>query len=246
MKPFEKLTDADLTALTDQDIERYVDLACAEQGIQLKPEFPPEPPAMGNFEPDAMVYKAPQYLEFTDEAEAREVVRVVSQCKSRVQTGYTRTPEGVTGEHIRTRDVGEARVEAKRVFSAERAAAMGEEMAQAAVLEEAYKKRLKEYQSIVSSHANVRAEIMAPIYLARERSKRSAELQRVYERYLLLAEGSERIALGFLAKGYSDARERLPQLPWSLIDPAGPPALIEEAETEATPEELKGAEEIPW
>lgn len=228
-KAFDQLTEAELVALSENDIQRYIDLACAEDGVALLPELPEKPPTKA-VPDDLTVYEVAGML-FFDAGEANEVAAAINLARTRVLAKYISGPS-----YRRTVEpaVDPVNVTSLQILRPETAAQMR-------ALIEAHEAEVKRYNELKTahdkitrareSHANaIRSKVEDAWSLHRRREQRGRD----YARYLELAEGNQAVAMRFLDKAYSDARELLAELPWDTLmawerkpEPVGVPDDIE-------------------
>lgn len=220
MKRFNSLTEAELTALTEEEIRRYIDYACAENGVPLLPALPPEPQTP-TFEADTKVYSLGHYLHFTTAEDAARVLEAIRDSNP-IETDYLSTPTGVADKAISTRKPYLA-INIEEAFSVERAAALKRDLEGAKSAQETYDKAKKEFDSAVSERQAYEDDIRGKVADAWEvRSRREAR-QRDFDRYVELADGDRRVAARFLQTAHRDARELLPDVD-ELLKPQALPA----------------------
>lgn len=210
MKPFKSLSEQELVALTDDDIQRYIDYACAEDGVPLLPALPPAPEAV-NFEPDTKVYSVGHFLHFLSAEQAARVMEAISEAAP-VEMDYLSVPSGVPSHAISTRRASGQTVTVEMAFSAERAAQLKDALAGQKRAEDIYDKAKKAYDRAVNERESIASEIHDAIGEAWEKRRRREALRRDYERYLSLADNNAEIAARFLANANRDAQALLPEL----------------------------------
>lgn len=209
MKPFDELTEPEVLALNDEQIDYYIDRECAEQGVTLVPPSPPQPPTKPAPENDVTAYQIAGIL-VTDMSEAQRLRDCIAGLKTRGGDGYsyptyrhyfkaedTSEPIAITPISM----MSEARVVANKT-------ALDEHEAQKKV----YDKANEDYQKAVTGRDRVARAIRERLSEVREKDWRRQELQALYDRYLPLANGDRTIAARFLRKAHHDAPEFLPNL----------------------------------
>lgn len=209
MKRFNDLSEAELTAITEDDVQRYIDYACADAGVPLLPSLPPEPVPMA-FEPDTKLFSVSYHLNFPTAEGAARVMDAIRE-NGAVETDYLQTPSRVTSSVI-SRRRHEPTLNVTEAFSPELAARLKDDLAGAKQAEEIYAKAKKEYDSAVAQREAYAADIRSAVEAAWETRYRRENRQRDYERYLDLAEGNREIALRFLTRAHSDTKALLPEL----------------------------------
>jgi hypothetical protein len=216
MKLFDDLTTAELAALSEQEIERYVDLACAEAGVALLPEVPIAPDPVDRTKPDREVYRVDGTF-FVHRAHAEQVASLA--------TSFSRYRPNYAGNDYSTMkvqpDPDPVEVRVQLCFSEEfyntRAAAIEAH-------DEAHRSYVagrRTYDDIVQKRLDIRRPMQARISHARNRTYKCTRLRAEHERYLDLAEGNRRVAARFLAAAYADAEELIPDV--FNFTPADPP-----------------------
>lgn len=210
MKAFNSLNEQELVALTEDEIQRYIDYACAENGVPLLPSLPPSPVAV-SYEPDLKVYSVGHWLHFLHPEQAARVLEAISEAAP-IEIDYLSTPTGVTSHAISKRRPSLGSVSVEEAFSAERAQTIKAELAEAKRQEDVYAKAQKAYDSAVSERDFYAGEIRVKVEAAWETHHRRESLRRDYERYLSLADGNAEIAARFLANAHRDAQKLLPDL----------------------------------
>lgn len=210
MKPFDKLTEQELVALTEDEIQRYIDYACAENGVPLLPALPAAPEVL-NYEPDVKVYSVGHWLHFLHAEQAARVMETISEAAP-IELDYLSVPIGVSSHAISTRRATEQTVTVEMAFSAARAAQLKDDLAGQKRAEDTYAKAKKDYDRAVSERESHAAEIRDAVEAAWEKHSRRESLRRDFERYLSLADGNAEIAARFLANAHRDAQVLLPDL----------------------------------
>ena len=84
MLRFTEMTDAELLALTETELEELIDLECAYEGIPLLPPKPEEPIKPANLRPDTSVFHFDD-IYITDPEEARRAEELLRSFTSIVK-----------------------------------------------------------------------------------------------------------------------------------------------------------------
>jgi hypothetical protein len=220
MKPFDELTDAELLELTADQIERYVDLACAEAGVALPPVLPAPPDTSGP-KPDMTVYAVGGF-EFSDKADALRVADAVNAARSYgdarcIGHNYNAPYKWVP------RETPDQQVSERACFKLETAAGLTAELNRRAQEKADYDKARQEYDSIEYKRGELRREIASKVQTVQATERRRARLRADYKRYLELADGRRRIAARFLKSAQEDADTLCPELfVFTQADPPDP------------------------
>lgn len=210
MKIFDSLTEQELVALTDEQIQRYIDYACAENGVPLLPSMV-QPPPVVNFEADVKIYTVGHHLHFATMEEATRVADAI-QANNPIELDYLSTPSGAPSHAVSRRRSTSESVTVQDAFSAERAAALKDDMAGAQKAEAVYQAAKKEYDRAVNERESYADDIRGKVADAWETHNRRESRRRDFERYLQLADGNREIAARFLANAHRDAQDLLPEL----------------------------------
>ena len=211
MKPFDQLTETELIALTEEELNRYIDLKCAEEGVKLLPTEAPKPPKMDPCAADAIVYTVGSFS-FFDRKDAERIVAQLAKC-SLAKTEYLRN--GYKTDYNRQTAVPEYElptVSEKSYHSPEHAARHAQAIALYNEQKEAYEKANREYTELTQQRAKIAQEYLDAIREARTTSNKRATLMKEYERYMQLAEQNKGVALRFLRLAHTDAPEVLFEL----------------------------------
>lgn len=234
MKPFEELTDAEILALTEEQITYYIDRECAESGIALLPPEPPTPPSGEHTADDLTTFEV-EGLYFTDRADALRVMDLLNSIKTRGTRDYVRN---LYSRHRFTPARQPVDLTEFRMLSDARAAKLGDAISEFERQREQHQKDRREYDRIERERGEVSDRIRKRRREARTAEDRKAEIGRLFDRYVDIAEGNRAIAAKFLAKAHSDARDMRPDL-FAEADAAG----IETPSKAAAPIEL--TDDIP-
>lgn len=220
MKAFDELTDAEVLALNEEQVQFYIDRECAEAGIPLVPPDAPTPPEKQAPAPDVTAYKVTDTgILLTDMQEAERLRDLLNSLKTRGKDGYSWPSYR---SYFKPHDTTElAAIEPVRIHSEARAAQVKHELDAHAAASEEYKKASAEYDKNI----NRREEVAKSIYARRREvsraDRRRQELLREFDRYLPLADGNRTVAARFLGRAHGDASELLPDLFVGLdVEPA--------------------------
>lgn len=210
MKDFNELTEDEILALTQDDIERYIDLAAAENGVALLPPAPVAPtPIDATF--DVLAYEVGTFT-FTNKGDALDVRDVVNKTKSRVRVTYAGGEYSYSGPKKVMADVESEEVTECRYLSENNAAQRAGAIADAEAAKTGYVKARADYDKIVLWRQRSREPIMRAVRDAQHTRDRRTFLLAEYDRYLTLADQNRRVAARFLQAAHSDANALLPQV----------------------------------
>jgi len=194
--------------LTDEQVQHYVDLACAIEGV---PFLPPEPtkPAAPAAEPDRAIYVV-LGIDFADHLDAQRVADVLLDCE--VLTRKYLPGAGYQHQTVERVDDTEITVGSARVFSREHWDRVRDEVQKYGQEEEEYQADMQEYREASARRSEASEAIYERISEVHEKHYRRQTLQAAYDRYLDLADGDAAVASRFLANAHHDAQDLLPEL----------------------------------
>ena len=218
LRRIEDLDEAELVALTDEDVERFVEIEAASEGIVPVPAPGPAPVAP-KIDASVVAYKVGD-LTFMDQEEAGQVASMSSTRK----TAYDYTGAGYNYEWLEPTDnVG---VRTVRFYSEVDVRMMKRDLRLYEERKEAHAAEVKEYEKYTKSLEDVRAAVLAPVQEARMAAERLRRAREVYAGHLALAEGSRAIAANFFRKAYEGSPELIVAV---LREPEGDPEGGDEA-----------------
>ena len=194
MKKITEMTHDEIVALTEKDLERLVDLECAETGVPLM-DAPPEKPISPIWDDTNNAF-AIECIIF-DNRESAEIVQSCLRAQKR---------------HIHRFHYGkceESDLAIKEVFYID-----NEEADRREPIKEAYSAKLAKYNDLRAEYdklRNRRNALADPIYsIYRDSIAKESVctlLTRESARYFELAEGNIQVALNFLTQAFPDALE---------------------------------------
>lgn len=206
MKTFDELTDAEVLALTDAEIERYIDLECARAGVPLLPPEPGPKPEEPAAEKDVTLYEVGGDL-FRDQETALRVAGVINEA-GRVRLDYIPGPGF-------TRIVGGADEPVSVQAVAHYSAARWDEVKAAVHAYEEAKGRWdaenSEYNKALSARRKSVEWVWDRIHEVREGERRRERYLSLLRRYIDLADGDEVLARKFLLDSEPEAAKYLPE-----------------------------------
>lgn len=224
VKRFEELTHADLLGLTTEQVDYYVDRACAEEGVPLLPESSPVPPPGDHPVPHRTFYcvRSVSGLLFDDPAVAEQVADVLSQVRR------------YRLESIPGRDWRNHEQYAKPVGDRETTATVKHLDEH---LYETHRLRVEQYEASRADYAEARTAYDAAVQkrlevfrrvagfvtAAQALERRREALRAMFRRYVELAAGDIETAQRFLRQAVPDAEEACPE----LFGPGEEPRLVE-------------------
>lgn len=215
MKGFDRLTDAEILALTDDQIAYYMDLACAEEGAPLMPPDPGREPTKPAYQPDVTLHACGGFLFFDAETAAR-VADVVNGLR-RAETKYVSGPRYEKTAHIETDPV---RLTTEKVYSPELWDQIKNEVNDYGERKQSWDARVKEHTEASKARDKVTAWIREKIEQVRDDDYQRERYTRELARYIELAEGDREMAVRFLFKAHPEAEKYLAMVePVSTVAP---------------------------
>lgn len=207
MKPFNDLTDQEIVSLTDEQIARYIDLACAEAGVPFLPEIPSRPTMANDVQPDRTVHTVGG-IHFDNPDDAEEVAALIAK-KDR----WAQTYENIGGEygHFYKPTFEAVRVTTERIVTSAYRASKGVREAAAVAARQKFTEDTEEYERIAKARNREAAEIHTCVETARGFARIQNAMRNHHARYLELAGGRRDIAAKFFAYAYPDAKTILPE-----------------------------------
>ena len=207
MKPFEKLTDAEVNALDSETIERYIDLECAEQGVPFVPPVPVRPAKVNESQPDTTLHLVGG-IAFGLLEDAERIAGEIAKC-DRWETKY----ENYAGQYrsLYKPTFEPVIVTTQRVVTAAAVLSLGVSEAKATEAREAFQRASEEFNDISGRRAAIAVEIHQRVGVARTNEMTRANYQRAHTKYLDLAGGRRDVAARFFENAYPDARTILPE-----------------------------------
>lgn len=222
MKTLNNLTEAELIALTEETLERLIDIECAERGI---PMLPAEP-MLTDEEPleyDCIAYTISGYsYEFRERADAEAVAQLING-KPRAKYTYNGSPfyeNEFAGWTLEER----ASVSEKAIMSASQRLATKAERLKRKKEKEEYDRLHGEFVKILNQRNEVGEEVRDRYWGALRRQRDRDEHRAHFARYLQLADGNREIAYRFFEKSYGFALTEYPELRTEFSPPAEPVA----------------------
>lgn len=208
MKDWKELTDFELDALTDDEIEHIEDVLCAEAGIPL--EEKPEKVSIELPKKDVTVFQirgiGMSNILLTSLDEANQLVSLLKTFKS---IGTSTYGEGVEYYTKGTqRDYNNKPLDitlgSEEMVSAESI----DEYRKAKVLLEEYNKRVKRYNRVLDMREEKTKNFHEALSTARETMYRRRNYANIfYRKYLPTAEGNTEVAMKFLKQAYDVSKE---------------------------------------
>lgn len=214
---FDSLTRDQLVSLTDADIARWIDLLGAEAGIPLLPDAPVAP----EFTPP--VHDVTHYIvagiRLNDQQAASDLAAYINRltCRRDNEYLYLDGKRYSYGNAVAfDKPVDEpVTVSTETLYSEGTAHAHRAMLQEQAALKKAYTDAKKHYDDVSERRERIVESVNDAIYKARRELTLTAEAERMFKRYLELANGNGLIASRFMRAADSTAAARI----WDKLTP---------------------------
>lgn len=208
MKKFNELTTEEMANLTDEQIEQYEKLICAENGIKML-ERPVEPTSNVDETKNLEIFKVNGfggYLHFTDMDEANTVMNCLKGLNTIGTTKYfaDRKYFEVGPEKDYNNKPVDISISSEMVYTKEKAIEIETALKGYKEAKKKYDADLKEYNEAYTAKEEAIKEFRDLYEEACHITHYRQTLTRIFYRdYLPIAEGNEQIAMDFLKKAYT-------------------------------------------
>ena len=212
MKNWTELTDYELAALEDKEIDKIRQLILAEEGIPIVVNEPVKP-EIETPNKDLTIYVIKGIsgsIAFTDINEAIEVVEIFKRCKTigllRYGSKYNYFAKG--SELSYNGERSEITIESQEVYSEELERSIRNKYDDNMRKKENYEVELSNYNKLLAAQEEATKDFYNALYEARKNVQRRENLKHQFQdTYLVLAENNKEIAMKFLKKAYTISAE---------------------------------------
>lgn len=204
MKDYKELTTEELANLTDEQVEQYIKLICAQEGIKIL-QVPQEPVKSADLNKDCEVYTIPTTnLCFSDINEAKEILESLRKMKSLGTIRYLSNSSyfevGLIGYDNKPVDLV---ISTEVHYSKKKANEKEKALKEYGEAKKKYDQELKEYYDNKDALDEATKEFLGIYKEAVKTMDNRRRLSNLfYKEYLPLAESNIEIAMGFLKKAY--------------------------------------------
>jgi hypothetical protein len=205
MKTIDELTKEEVNALTDEQVQRFIDIACMEAGALLLPPMPVQPD-IHRPETDQWVYEVGGFNITTLEG-----AMVIVEALTKVRIVYLGWVSGYNGNFIRN-DEQVPEIKKKPVYSNALHAKLSVLLAEQATQQRTYDSELAEYNKIAKSRSSISDSIWNHVNDIKKLFTLRDRLTAEFLRYKELAEADTKVALVFFKKAYAEKLEQLGDL----------------------------------
>lgn len=206
MKSFDELSNPEILALNEVEIETYIDLACAEAGVPFVPPVPTEP-IQPKAEPDLSLFKisvSGTYgcLLVKDGEVASQILDALARTAvyELEYTGHVVDVNAV--KQIAPGSYNYPKIETIQALSSANYTSCKQALEVHTAAKKKYDDEKKEYDRAVSLRADIASEIREKQYTAIADRDLRNRLRGDFQRYLELADGNAEIAERFFKKAY--------------------------------------------
>lgn len=211
MKKISEMTEQEILALSEHDIQNMIKFRMMEEGIKIIDK--PKNPELFEIEPaDQKVYVIPilNGYAFTDFAEAQKVADALREAKSFRKVDYDWDKLGSNFKYLEKKenytfnDTGDFSVNETHVYSNKLYASIVDFAAQNKAMNEQVEKDMKAYDDAYAAASDITLEIRGRVTEIREKYKRLERLTCSFANdYYPLSCNNEEMAMKFMSKAYT-------------------------------------------
>lgn len=205
MKRLEEMSNEELRALSETEVETLIDLECAYEGAPLSVDAPLYQTVPDVPEADVIYYTCCG-IDLADKAEAYALADYVNNLKSQVKTDYEydygRSISLSKYKYIKDERPEPQAVDASRAYSQNLYTELKEILYDRAAAESKNKELREEFAKASKARINIRRAVEDAIRQARREAYETEERARLYNRYLYLAGGNETVAASFYTEHF--------------------------------------------
>lgn len=215
MKKINEMTEQEILALSEQDIQNMIKFRMMEEGIKIIDK--PKKPELFEIEPaDKKVYIIPilNGYAFTDFAEAQRVSEALQNAKSFRKVEYDWNKLGSDYQYLEKKErytfdtSGDFGVNEVYVYSKELYANIVDFAAQNKAMTKQVEADMKAYNDAYAAASDITLEIRERVAEVREKAARLERLtQKFADDYYPLSDNNEDMAMKFMSKAYTLTRE---------------------------------------
>lgn len=211
MKKINEMTEQEILALSEQDIQNMIKFRMMEEGIKVIDK--PKKPELFEIEPaDQKVYIIPVLdgYAFTDFAEAQKVADALREAKSFRKIDYDWNKLGSNYKYLEKKDrytynnEGDFSISEISVYSSKLYANIVDFAAQNKAMQEQVEKDIAEYDNAYAAASDITLEIRSRISEVREKHERLERLMHSFANdYYPLSGNNEEMAMKFMSKAFT-------------------------------------------
>lgn len=211
MKKINEMTEQEILALSEQDIQNMIKFRMMEEGIKIIDK--PKRPELFEIEPaDQKVYVIPilNGYAFTNFAEAQKVADALREAKSFRKVDYDWNKLGSNFKYLEKKenytfnDAGDFSVNETHVYSNKLYASIVDFAAQNKAMNEQVEKDMKSYDDAYAAASAITLEIRGRVTEIREKYERLERLTCSFANdYYPLSDNNEEMAMKFMSKAFT-------------------------------------------
>lgn len=211
MKKINEMTEQEILALSETDIQNMIKFRMMEEGIKVIDK--PKKPELFEIEPaDQKVYVIPVLDEyaFTDFAEAQKVADALREAKSFRKVDYDWNKLGSNFKYLEKKDrytynnEGDFSISEISVYSSKLYANIVDFAAQNKAMQKQVEKDMAEYDNAYAAASDITLEIRNRISEVREKHERLERLMHSFANdYYPLSGNNEQMAMKFMSKAFT-------------------------------------------
>jgi hypothetical protein len=205
MKRIHEMNDAEILALTDDQITKLIDYECALEGVPLLPPTPGDEPKNTLPEPDTTCYFVGGVLT-TDKKLADKIYEVLTS-GSLVTTDYSRDYNNKYLKPLNPEDYSYPAITIQKHRSKKQWAACEDQYRVYKEAKNQYDEIKQLYDEASKSRQNVIDQVYDKINFVRSVKNQQDYIRTEFARYLELAENNATIAMNFLLKAKPAAKD---------------------------------------
>jgi hypothetical protein len=199
MQTIYDLTNKEVNKLTYEQVDRFIDIACAEAGTMLLPEVPIEP-KLDKPAKDAFVYKVGEFKVGTPE-EASKLLEFLNTVQL-LETSYDYAC-GYDDKYITAiQTSNEPDIKKEAVYTAETYSKIKSLLQKYNDAKKDYEQKRKDYQKADSDRNKISSQIWEHVNNIKDKFSQKDRLKKEFNRYLNLADGDKEIALKFFENAF--------------------------------------------
>jgi hypothetical protein len=201
-----ELTKAHLMALSNEQIDRFIDVECLLDGVPLVPSDRPVAPEVVKPEPDTEFWTVGSF-HFADERQAMVILNELRR-STLIGKSYRNGGGGESCYVIEPLSSYSApSVTAERAFSQERWDEVSKQVEEYGRAMAVYKERKSEYDSACKKREEASSRVWNYVDSIRTLAMKRCRLKDEFARYVVLASGEKEMAWNFFAVAYPEARD---------------------------------------
>jgi len=221
MPYIDALSDAEILALTDEQVEKIIKLKMAEDGVKIL-QKPEEPEYHEIPEGNEMLFKVTgAEALFSDRVVANEVLELLQKHRESLkETSYTHNyhhrfqKDFHLDYHGKPETLG---IMPERVYSKDLLASIKEDISANEDIKKRYNERKEEYENSNEDAERIKGEVWDKVYEVRRKQANKEAAYARFQEYLVLSENDTTQAMVFYKKAYSPDDETIQYIEAELL-----------------------------